>query len=244
MNKMKKNIACIIVDDEPLAIEVIESYLDGLGGFDILARCSNALDAYTVLQQNNVELVFLDIQMPQLSGISFIKSLHNPPKVIITTAYRDYALEGYELDVVDYLLKPIRQERFIKAIDKYLSQRQNKNTPIAESAHQESAKPFIYLKSERKTIKIFIEDILLIEGMKDYVLVHTRNSKIITKEQIGVIDEKLANNNFMRVHKSFIVSLEKITAFSSSSIEIGKREIPIGRIYKNEVLRRLMTSQM
>jgi len=241
---MNNNISCIIVDDEPLAIEVIESYLIGIGGFDIIAKCNNALDAYQVLQQKNIELIFLDIQMPKLSGISIIKSLHNPPKVIITTAYRDYAIDGYELDVVDYLLKPIRQERFIKAIDKYNSQRKNQTPTIAEISQQEPTKPFIYLKSKRKTLKIFLEDIILIEGMKDYVLVHTKDSKIITKEQIKAIEEKLLNSNFIRVHKSFIVSLEKITAFDSRSIEIGKKEIPIGRNYKNEVLKKLMAPQI
>jgi len=237
---MNNNIRCIIVDDEPLAIEVIESYLNNIGGFDIIAKCTNALNAYQVIRQKPVDLIFLDIQMPKLSGINFIKSLTNPPKVIITTAYRDYALEGYEIDVVDYLLKPIRQERFIKAIDKYNSDITNKKIPSAEPLRSDSSKPFIYLKSDRKTLKIFLSDIILIEGMKDYVLVHTKNSKIISKEQMKDLEEKLQDSNFIRVHKSFIVSMESITAFSSRSIEIDKKEIPIGRNYKNQVLKRLI----
>lgn len=239
---MNNNIRCIIIDDEPLAIEVIESYLNSIGGFEIIAKCSNALQAYQVLQQNYVDLIFLDIQMPKLSGINFIKSLTNPPKVIITTAYRDYALDGYELDVVDYLLKPIRQERILKAIDKFNSQRKNQKSNVSETSILDTTKPFIYLKSERKTLKLFLEDIILIEGMKDYVLVHTKYSKIITKEQMKDIEEKLQDSNFIRVHKSFIVSLESITAFNSRSIEIDKKEIPIGRNYKNEVLKRLMAT--
>jgi len=239
---MNNNTSCIIVDDEPLAIEVIESYLNNIGGFDIVAKCSNALIAYQVMQEEQVDLIFLDIQMPKLSGINFIKSLANPPKVIITTAYRDYALEGYELDVVDYLLKPIRLERFIKAIDKYNTSGTASRMPAAVTNQTNDKKPFIYLKSDRKTIKIFLEDIIFIEGMKDYVLVHTKNSKIITKEQMQDMENKVSTNNFIRVHKSYIVSIEKITAFNSRSIEIGKKEIPIGRNYKNEVLKKLSVS--
>lgn len=239
---MNNDIRCIIIDDEPLAIEVIESYLNSIGGFKIIAKCANALNAYQVLRHEPVDLIFLDIQMPKLSGINFIKSLNNPPKVIITTAYRDYALDGYELDVVDYLLKPIRQERFIKAIDKYNTLITNKKISYTEKPRTDNSKSFIYLKSERKTLKIFLEDIILIEGMKDYVLVHTKYSKIITKEQMKDMEEKLQDSNFIRVHKSFIVSLESITAFNSRSIEINKKEIPIGRNYKNEVLKRLMAS--
>ncbi len=239
---MNNNIRCIIVDDEPLAIEVIESYLINIGGFEIIAKCVNALNAYQVLREKPVDLIFLDIQMPKLSGINFIKSLSNPPKVIITTAYRDYALDGYEIDVVDYLLKPIRQERFIKAIDKYNSHITNNKISYTEKSRSDNLKPFIYLKSERKTLKIFLEDIILIEGMKDYVLVHTKQSKIITKEQMKDIEERLMDSNFIRVHKSFIISLEAITAFNSRSIEIDKKEIPIGRNYKNEVLKRLITT--
>jgi DNA-binding LytR/AlgR family response regulator len=238
---MSNIISCIIVDDEPLAIEVIESHLNNIGGFEIIAKCSNALQAYRVLQQKKVDLIFLDIQMPELSGIAFIKSLNFPPKVIITTAYRDYALDSYELDVVDYLLKPIRQERILKAIDKFNSQRKNQKSTVSETSILDTTKPFIYLKSERKTVKLFLKDMVLIEGMKDYVLVHTSHSKIITKEQIKDLEEKLKNFNFIRVHKSFIVSLEAITAFNSNTIEIGKKEIPIGRNYKNEILKRLTT---
>jgi DNA-binding LytR/AlgR family response regulator len=240
---MSKKVNCIIVDDEPLAIEVIESHLNGIGGFEIIAKCSNALDAYQVLQQKNIDLIFLDIQMPEISGINFIKSLKNPPKVIITTAFRDYAVDGYELDVVDYLLKPIRKERILKAVDKFNSQRKDPDINLTDIAKVKEANPFIYLKSERKTLKIFLTDIIFIEGMKDYVIVHTRSSKIITKDQIKDLEEKLRDSDFIRVHKSFIVSLEKLTSFNSRSIEIEKKEIPIGRNYKNEVLKRLMAPQ-
>ena len=239
---MKNNIRCIIVDDEPLAVEVIESYLNSIGGFTIVAKCSNALIAYQVMQKEEVDLIFLDIQMPKLSGINFVKSLTNPPKVIITTAYRDYALDGYELDVTDYLLKPIRLERFIKAIDKYNSSRTAQKLPVTGTIQTNGTKPFIYLKADRKTIKIFLGDIVFIEGMKDYVLVHTKDSKIITKEQMKDMEKMVAGHNFIRVHKSYIVSAEKITAFNSRSIEIGKKEIPIGRNYKDEVLKQLGSS--
>ena len=236
---MKNNIRCIIVDDEPLAVEVIESYLNSIGGFTIVAKCNNALIAYQVMQKEEVDLIFLDIQMPKLNGINFIKSLNNPPKVIITTAYRDYAIEGYDLDVVDYLLKPIRLERFIKAIDKFSSSRIIQKHTDADVNKTENTKPFLYLKSNRKTIKTFCEDIVFIEGMKDYILVHTKNSKLVIKEQMKDIEERLIAYNFIRVHKSYIVSLDKITAFNTRSISIDKKEMPIGRNYKNEVLKRL-----
>ncbi len=236
---MKKNTRCIIADDEPLAIEVIESYLQNIGGFDIIAKCPNALTAYQVMQEKTVDLIFLDIQMPKLSGINFIKSLSSPPKVIITTAYRDYALDGYELDVVDYLLKPIRLERFIKAIDKYNAYALSAGKPVAGENKANLTKPFIYLKSDRKTIKTFLDDIIFIEGMKDYVLVHTKEGKIITKEQMGDMEKKVGKHDFIRVHKSYIIPVEKITAFNSRSIEIGKKEIPIGRSYRDQVLNKL-----
>lgn len=232
-------IRCLIVDDEPLAIEIIETYINNIGGFNVVAKCKNALIAYQILIKEEIDLMFLDIQMPKLTGIDFLKSIENPPKVIITTAYRNYALEGYELDVIDYLLKPIRFERFIKAVDKYNSLKKAQNHIVSGIQNVDNEKSFIYIRSDRKTLKIFLKEIIFVEGMKDYLLIHTKQSKITTKLQMKELEKILPHDTFLRIHKSFIVSLESITAVTSSSIEIDKKELPIGRNYKIEVLKKL-----
>jgi len=230
---------CIIVDDEPLAIEVIESHLKNFKDIEIIARCNDAIEAFEILKSKSVDLIFLDIQMPQMTGLDFLKTLNTPPKVIITTAYREYALDGYELDVIDYLLKPISFERFMKAINKYY---QSANESIFVSDNTKSSQPsdsYIYVKSDKKVIKILLLDILFIESLKDYVQIHTIKKSIVTKNQIGVLAEKLPADKFVRIHKSYIVSISRIEAFTSSTIEIKNKELPIGRSYKNLVLKTL-----
>lgn len=234
---MKTN--CIIIDDEPLAIEVIESHLEHFKDIEIIAKCNNAIEAFEIIKHKRIDLIFLDIQMPQITGIDFLKTLHNPPKVIFTTAYREYALEGYDLDVVDYLLKPISLERFMKAIDKYY---QIANIGLFVVGNDDSLsqhKPFVYVKSEGKTHKIFLDEITYIESLKDYVKIHTPTKSILTKNRISHFEEKLPQDKFVRIHKSFIVSVSKINAFTTHSIEIRKKELPIGRSYKNKVLKSL-----
>lgn len=227
---------CIIVEDEPIAINVIENHLRNFPEIEIAAKCSNALKAFEVLQKQNIDLMFLDINMPKLSGLDFLKTLNNPPKVIITTAYREFALDGFELNVVDYLLKPISLERFMKAIDKFYQW----STVNAKQEQQsivsgEDGDPFIYVKADRKNIKIHLKDIVFIESMKDYVVIHKTNEKIITKQQISNFDKILPENLFLRIHRSYIVAIPKITAVTKTSVEIGKKELPISRNYKNEV---------
>jgi len=227
---------CIIVDDEPLAIEVIESHLKKFKEIDILARCNDAIEAFEILKNKSVDLIFLDIQMPQLTGLDFLKSLAKPPKVIITTAYREYALEGYELDVVDYLLKPISFERFMKAINKYY---QCVNNSVIISDNSSVQDSYIYVKADKKVIKILLKDIFYIESLKDYVQIYTIRKSIVTKNQIGFLEEKLPADKFVRIHKSYIVSISRIDAFTSNTIEIKNKELPIGRSYKNLVLKTL-----
>jgi len=230
---------CIIVDDEPLALEVIESHLQKFKEIEIAAKCSDAIEAFEVLKKKNVDLIFLDIQMPQLTGLDFLKSLTKPPKVIITTAYREYALDGYELDVIDYLLKPIPFERFMKAINKYY---QSVSEPIMVSGsnhNAEDSNSFIYVKADKKTVKILLNEIVFIESLKDYVQIHTSKTSIVTKNQISKLEEKLPQDKFVRIHKSFIVSISKINAFTSNTIEIKNKELPIGRNYKNIVMKAL-----
>jgi len=228
-------LRCVIVDDEPLAIEVIESHLQRLDDFEVIATCSNAIRAFEVLQKNTADLLFLDIQMPKLTGIEFLKTIKNPPKVILTTAYRDYALEGYDLDVVDYLLKPISFERFLKAIGKVYQKKDGSSlSNIENSVHD--GPPFIFLKANKKKVKILLRDIHYIESLKDYVRVKTSDKEIISYQKISYLEEILPDEKFLRVHRSFIISKEKIEAFSSSTIQLPGKDIPIGRIYKSKVL--------
>ncbi|HYC85002.1 MAG TPA: LytTR family DNA-binding domain-containing protein [Chryseosolibacter sp.] len=226
---------CIIVDDEPLAIEILESYVEKIEQLKLEGTFRNAVSAFTFLQQNNVELIFLDIQMPKLSGIDFLKSLKNPPKVIFTTAFRDYALEGFELEVADYLLKPIPFERFLKAVAKVLHQPALAPAPAVTKS--EATEDFIYFRVDKKMVKTKISDILYIESVKDYVKVRTPEKDIVTQQKISYLEESLPKSQFLRIHRSFIVNKERIDAYTATDVEIGKFHVPIGRNYKNDVIR-------
>ncbi|TRX61316.1 response regulator transcription factor [Fulvivirga sp. M361] len=229
---------CLIVDDEPLAVEIIESYLNRLDNMEIIGSCNNAIKAFEVLQKQPVNLLFLDIQMPRLTGIDFLKTLKNPPKVILTTAYREYALESYELDVVDYLLKPISFERFFKAVSKIYRQEMTGNGGFREKeANATDNDPYLYLKADKKMVKVMLKDILYIESLKDYVRVKTPAKDVITHQTISYFEEKLSEDSFLRIHRSFIVPIGKIETFSASAVEVPGKELPIGRIYKNNVLK-------
>ena len=227
-------INCIIVDDEPLAIEIIESYIERLEDIQIVAKCTNALKAFEVLQKQHVDLMFLDIQMPKLTGLDFLRTLKTPPKVIVTTAYRDYALEGYELDVVDYLLKPISFERFLKSISKIY--KNDGNSAVSSDQKSTSDDAYIYLKADKKMVKVMLKDILYIESLKDYVRIKTPEKEVITHQTITYFEQKLPEDCFIRVHRSFIAPLNKIETFTATQIEVPGKEIPIGRLYKNQVM--------
>ena len=230
-------LKCLLVDDEPLALDVLETFVNRLENLELVARCTNAVEAYNVLQKQAVDVIFLDIQMPRLTGIEFVKSLQNPPKVIFTTAYRDYALEGFELNAVDYLLKPISFERFLKAVAK-VSAPELPEMPLSikTPAATNYKEAFIYLKADKKMVKVMLTDILYIESLKDYIRVKTDTKEVISYQKISFLDEKLPKDKFLRIHRSFIVATDKIQAFSATSVELGSTEIPIGRFYKNEVL--------
>jgi len=231
-------IRCLIIDDEPPAREIIRRYIESIPHLLLMAECANAVQALSFLQQKEVDLIFLDIRMPQLNGNEFLKILKNPPKVIFTTAYPEYALEGYELDVVDYLLKPVKFDRFLKAVNKAFEINGKSNAEI--SVHNEESKrenPFVYFRADRKMIKVMLSDILYIESMKDYIKVVTVNGNIITKQSITSVEAMLPENRFIRSHRSFIVSLHKIKSFTTEVIEIDKEEIPIGKLYKGAVLK-------
>ncbi len=231
---------CLVIDDEPLARDLMRSHIEKLENFEIVAECGDAMKALQELRNYHVDLMFMDIQMPQITGIEFLKTLKYPPKVIITTAYREYALDGFELDVVDYLLKPITFERFLKSINKYyqISQDELQNiVPVASEANSKTA--FIYVKENKKVIKLHLNEILYVEGLSEYVQIHTSNKRIVTKTSMTNMQDKLPNSGFMRIHKSFIVSMDRIEAFTSHSIEVPGKELPIGRSYKNSVLEAL-----
>jgi len=232
---------CLIVDDEPLARDLMRSHIEKLENFQIVAECGDAMKALHELRSQPVDLMFMDIQMPQITGIEFLKTLKNPPRVIITTAYREYAVDGFELDVVDFLLKPITFERFLKAVNKYYQTNidENSNHSQVMNNHNGVEDPFIYVKENKKVMKIHLNEILYVEGLSEYVQIHTRNKKIVTKNSMTNMSEKLPDHEFMRIHKSYIVSLSKIQAYTTSTVEIPGKQLPIGRSYKNSVIEAL-----
>jgi DNA-binding LytR/AlgR family response regulator len=230
-------IRCLIIDDEPLAIEVIEAHLSQLPELELVATFNNPIEALEMLKNDTIDLIFLDIEMPLLSGIDFIKTIPNVPKVIFTTAYRNYAIESYELDVIDYLLKPISFSRFFKAVNKFKALVELPVSAISTS-EEIVANDHIYVNVNKKFIKIKFADILYIESIKDYIRIHLPNNNVVTKDAISSFEEKLPSE-FLRTHRSFIVNTIKITAFTKVDIEIGDKEIPIGASYKDNVMRYL-----
>jgi DNA-binding LytR/AlgR family response regulator len=223
------------VDDEPLAIEIMESYVQKVDQLELKGSFRNAVTAFSFLQSNPVDVIFLDIQMPKLTGIDFLKTLKNPPKVIFTTAYRDYALEGFELEIVDYLLKPIPFDRFLKAVGRVIHH--PGPAPVKNIVTNDPTEQPLFFKVDKKMVKVKMSDILYIESIKDYVKVKTHDKEIITQQKIGYLEESLPKHIFLRTHRSFIAAINKIESYSASEIEIGKIQLPIGRNYKNEVLR-------
>ncbi|MBC5991372.1 LytR/AlgR family response regulator transcription factor [Pontibacter cellulosilyticus] len=234
-------IRCIAVDDEPLALDIIESYISKLPFLELVKTCSSATEAMQVLQEEQVDLMFLDIEMPELTGIQFLNILKHQPLIIFTTAYPHYALEGFNQDAVDYLLKPIPFDRFLKAVTKAQErlQRNGKPTETAAAAHPapQQEQDFMFVKADYKTIRVDFRDILWIEGLKDYIIIQTKDQKIITLLSMNKMMEKLPETKFLRVHRSFIVSLQKIDSIEKSRIKIGNKEIPIGEVYKEQFLK-------
>lgn len=228
-----KKYKCLIVDDEELARELIATHISQLPDFEIVAICASAIEASSVLKNETIDLLFLDIEMPVLKGTDFLKNLVHKPKVIFTTAHREYAIESYELNVVDYLLKPIVFNRFFKAIEKFLDTQVvvEANTKTTELTH-------IFVQSNKKNIKVSYDEILYIESIKDYIKIHTTASSLIIKHSISTFEDKL-DHNFIRVHRSYIVNSQKVTAYTKQDIEIGNLEIPIGDFYKKNALEKL-----
>src|SRR5471030_1942439 len=231
-------IRCLIVDDEPLALHILEDYMSKIPFLQLVKATTNPIEALTIVQEMGVDLVFLDVQMPELTGIQFLRISNGKAKVILTTAYPQYALEGYELDVVDYLLKPIAFDRFYKSVQKA----QQIISPSAASAlvikeesapQQDLLSDFIFVKTEHKIQKVYLNDILFIEGLKDYISIFTPAERIITLQNMKKMEDALPERHFIRVHKSYIVSLNKIDSIERSRIWIGDKIIPVGDTYRD-----------
>jgi two-component system LytT family response regulator len=230
-----KSIKCLILDDEPLAIDVIDNYLKRLPNIESF-KCNNAIYAFQILQEEKIDMIFLDIEMPIMSGLDFLKTMKNPPAVVITTAYRDYAVEGYELDVLDYLVKPISFPRFMKAFEKVLKVLRM-NQPPADDP--ESDKLNLFLKVSGKLVKISIAEILYVESLKDYIKVVTPGNFWISYQTLTSITEKLPGDKFMRIHRSFTIAIDKVTAIEGGNVEIAGKGIPISRDLRQEVVKRI-----
>jgi len=232
-------LRCLLIDDEPPALKILASYISNINGLEIVGQCKNALEALDVLNQRTVDVIFLDIKMPKILGTEFLKNLSHPPKVIFVTAYRDYAVEGYELDAVDYLVKPVSFERFFKAITK-LNRMMGKETISTSVDYKSNPEAFVYLKVDKDMKKIFVNDIVYIESWKDYIKLFLVNGKnLIVKQTITAMENLLSEHKFMRVHRSYMVSLNKISGYNGISVQLETKEIPIGRLYKQVVMEKL-----
>jgi DNA-binding LytR/AlgR family response regulator len=235
---MTKIIQCIIVDDEPIAREILENHLKKINTVKVIATCKNAIEAFNEINSAKVDLIFLDINMLEISGLSFAKSINKNIKVIFTTAYREYAVDGFNLQAVDYLLKPISFERLLQAINKYVGENIYVDMEAIPIISEEKS-DFIFVRSDRKMIKINFLEINYIESLSDYIKIRLEHKTIVTRETITSMEAKLPRNNFMRIHRSFIVSIRKIDSFTNEFIEIHKKALPISRSYKKDVLFRL-----
>ncbi|MBS1527734.1 MAG: response regulator transcription factor [Bacteroidetes bacterium] len=226
---MSDKISCIITDDEPFARKGLQGYIEKIGFFDLKGVCEDALQLSDMLQQENVDLLFLDIQMPHITGVEFLRALRNPPKVIFTTAYQQYAIDGFDLDVMDYLLKPIPYDRFLKAALKakdYFAMREKPGNSV----------PYIFVKANGKLEKIAFADILFVEAMENYVAIYQENKKIVTHSTIKSLLEKLPQKQFIQTHKSYVVAIDKVGTIEGNTLHIGEYKVPMSKYLREEVL--------
>lgn len=218
---------CFIIDDEPIAIDIVRAHLERLPDFEVAGTYEDPLQAFRAIKQKKVDLLFLDIQMPELTGLELLRTLRQPVDVILTTAHREFALEGFELNVIDYLLKPISFDRFLQATGKFLEkQRMPSNAPSKTDDH-------IFVRADRKEVRVDFNEILYVEGLKDYVKIVTTSGMIVTKESIGQMEKALPPVRFIRIHRSYLVARSKITAYTPAQVEIGRKVLPVGRTYRS-----------
>lgn len=235
-------VKCLIVDDEPLAVKVLEKYISEVSDFEYVGSCDDAVEAMRILSTQSVDLIFLDINMPKLSGIELLETMKNLPLIVITTAYREYAVESYNYDVVDYLVKPIELPRFFRMVNKVTDRLRS---PVPSNSINEpiSGKiDHLFLKVDKKMVKVLLKDILYIESLKDYVMVRTINEDLIVHHNLQSFTELLPDEDFLRIHRSYAVSLEKINAINGNQVEIGGKMLPIGRNYQTEVKKQILNN--
>ena len=232
-------MSCLIVDDEPPALKVLESHINNISYLEIAGKCQNAIEAIDVLRQKDVDVIFVDIKMPKLLGTDFIRNLSHPPKIIFVTAYREYAVEGFELDAVDYLVKPVSFERFVKAIIR-LRRTMGQQITYETQEYKSNPEAFVYLKVDKDMQRILVNDILYLESWKDYTKLYLSTGKyLLVKHSISSLETLLSEHKFLRVHRSYLVSLPKITGYNGVHVKLKGEEIPIGRLYKQHVMGRL-----
>lgn len=244
-------LRAIIVDDEPLALDVLETFIGRMPGqLELVAKCSNAPQAQKMLESEDIDLMFLDIQMPQVTGIDFLRGLDNPPLTIFTTAYSEYALDGFELNAVDYLLKPISFKRFEKAVARAgeLHELMQKKEDIPTRDEIEMNKDFFFVKSDKKLVRVKFEDIIYIEGLKDYVIIRMEAGRVITLQTMKSLESKLPSHIFRRIHRSYIVNMDKINAIMGNMIEVTEKRdtkhLPIGKNYREDLLRMINENRL
>jgi DNA-binding LytR/AlgR family response regulator len=229
-------LRCLLIDDEPPALEILQSHISNVNGLEIVASCKNAVEALDVLHEKQIDLVFLDIKMPKLLGTDLLKSLANPPKVIFVTAYREYALEGFELDAVDYLVKPVTFDRFLKAVFK-VKRLLGHETNLIEKEYKKNPDAFVYVRVNKSMQKLLVNEIKYVESWKDYVKIFlTTGETILAKQSITSMEKMLSGHSFIRVHRSYMISLDKLTGYNNNDIIVAGKEIPIGRLYKMQVM--------
>ncbi|WP_179862155.1 LytR/AlgR family response regulator transcription factor [Longibacter salinarum] len=233
-------IRTLIVDDEPIAISVLQNHLEHLNDVDVVATASSALDALEIVREGDIDLVFLDIEMPGLSGMDFVDTLSDPPEVIFATAHRDYAVEGFEVDAVDFLVKPIRLPRLIKAIEKY--RRRTGTSSDLDTARLPERGPTLNIRVDRQTVRVDISAIRFVESLSDYVTVRTIDDSHITKMTMSDVEDALTPHGFARVHRSYVVNLRRVDAFTPRELEVGNKTIPVSRTYRTDVMERLESS--
>ena len=233
-----RKISCVIVDDETMARVVLASFVDKIPNLELVKSCKNAMEAFEVVNQQKIDIFFLDINMPDISGLSLAKTINQKSKIIFTTAYREYAVDGFNLQAVDYLLKPIPFDRFLQAINRYFEGVYFIENEI-KTEESTLKNDFIFVRSERKMVKINFDEILYIESLSDYIKIYLADKISTTRETISNIETKLPTNNFLRIHRSYIVNLKKVVSYTNEFVEIGKKAIPISRTYKENVLKKL-----
>ncbi len=236
-------INCVIVDDEPVARNILATFVAKIPNLNLVKSCKNAMEAFEVSNSQNIDLFFLDINMPDISGLSLAKTINKKSKIIFTTAYREYAVDGFDLQAVDYLLKPIAFDRFLQAVNKFFETQSviSKQVEIKETSVKND---YIFVRSERKMVKINFDEILYVESLSDYIKIHTKDTVLVTRETISNLEMKLPSLQFLRIHRSYIVNLNKTDSYTNEFIEIEKNAIPISRTYKENVLKKLAENSL